>query len=125
MFFSSWLFNFERELERSSRGSPGDKELSVGARQEGVRGFIAVTRHIQENTQLQDRAGLSVTERQSGGKTMDGLLCHQHLIFSEGILCFVFVLFLNVHFLNVSLDHGEWMVKTTPWEDLSHGRTFQ
>lgn len=51
--------------------------------------------------------------------------CHQHLIFSEGILCFVFVLFLNVHFLNVSLDHGEWMVKTTPWEDLSHGRTFQ
>lgn len=74
MFFSSWLFNFERELERSSRGSPGDKELSVGASQEGVRGFIAVTRHIQENIQLQDRAGLSVTERQSGGKTMDGLL---------------------------------------------------
>lgn len=67
MFFSSWLFNFETELERSSHGSPGDKELSVGARQEGVRAFIAVTRHIQENTQLQDHTGLSVTERQGGG----------------------------------------------------------
>lgn len=98
MFFSSWLFNFERELERSSRGSPGDKELSVGARQEGVRGFIAVTRHIQENTQLQDHTGLSVTERQSGGRTTGGLLCHLHLIFNEGILCFA--LFLNVHFLD-------------------------
>lgn len=109
MFFSSWLFNFERELERSSGGSTGDKELSVGDRQEGVRAFIAVTRHIQENTQLQHRAGLSVTERQGRGEIVDGLLCHLPLIFSEGILCFV--LFLSVHFLDVSLDHAEWMGK--------------
>lgn len=89
MCFSLWLFNFEKKLERNNRSSTRDKGLSVGARQEGVSAFIAGTRGVQENTGLQERAGVSVTEKPREGKAKDGL-CATCISFSMSVFFFFF-----------------------------------